>query len=58
MAVVEDLDVGATRGAVAHPQLDLVRAADWFGHIFEPNVFGGIEAKCLHVISKLKKGVV
>ena len=48
VAVVEDLDVGAAGGAVAHPQLDLVGRTGRLVHLLEPDVLGGVEAQCLH----------
>ena len=48
VAVVKDLDVGATGGAVANLDLDLVGLAFRFGDVFETNVLGCVEPQCLH----------
>ena len=43
VGVVEDLDVGAARRAVAHPQLDLIGTTDGLGDVLEADVFGSVE---------------
>lgn len=48
VAIVEDLDVGATGGAVANLDLDLVGLAFRFGDVFETNILGCVEPQCLH----------
>jgi hypothetical protein len=48
VAVVEDLDVGAAGGAVAHPELDLVRPALGLGGVLDADVLRRVEAHDLH----------